>query len=59
MIENNSDPLSWFNPLLLSSGSLVLNDINSVLGTFSVIGSLVYLYLKIKKEFKDPPNPTP
>jgi hypothetical protein len=40
-----------FTPLLISSFAQLAASINPVIGTLSLISSLVYSFLKIKKDF--------
>lgn len=45
---------SHIKPLLISVSTvgIWLSDVNIVLGTFSVLGGLVYVWIKVYKEFK-------
>jgi hypothetical protein len=40
--------------LLLNGISWMANYFNPIIGTISILGSAIYIWLKIKKEFWDP-----
>lgn len=39
--------------LLIQATNFIASEINPILGTVSILGSILYISLKIKKEFYD------